>query len=188
MVEEVHQHLLADAREELHAHAGAGAGLQHADPGRAFILALELVADADATEPVGVDLGRAGGRRVAVRPHHGGQQRAADDGLGVQALAGVVAQRGAPGHAGADRLEGVGVAGGHRLGAHVGVDPLGEQARPAVLETTAQHPLGHLRADVFGQVVDAGVHGAGGQEAGVGVVLVAQVVQGVCAICLQWQA
>ena len=44
------------------------------------------------------------------------------------------------------------------------------QTGPAVLEATVQHPLGHLRADVFGQVVDARVHGAGGQEAGVGIV------------------
>ena len=55
---------------------------------------------------------------------------------------------------------------------HMAAGVLMLQASPAVLEGAVQHPLGHLRADVFGQVVDAGVHGAGGQEAGGGVVLV----------------
>ena len=141
--------------------------MQHANPGRAFSLALGLVADADATEPVGVDLGRAGGGTIG--PDHGGQQRAADDGLGVQALARVVAQRGAPGHAGADRLEGVGVAGPGSLGAHFGIDPLGQQVMVIglirVVSVSAIDDACDPSAQLPGQVVDAGLDDRGEQDA-----------------------
>jgi hypothetical protein len=122
LFKEADQHLLADARDELGTDAGACVGLHDAYPGAGFSGfvsrdSLEVVADADATQAVGVDFWVAAVACVcaSIGADDGGDQRAGCGGFGVEALALVVGQAGAPRHVGADGLEGIRVAAGGGL-------------------------------------------------------------------------
>ena len=131
--QELHQHFLADAGDELVAHAATGTALYHPHPAgciripmrvtlQVLRLALEVQLDADAAQAVGEEFLVGAGIHFSIRSDHGGAEAA----LGSRARAvvqpGAVGQYGPPGRGvGADGqgVEAVGVAAGPGLGEDV---------------------------------------------------------------------
>jgi hypothetical protein len=58
VLDKLHQHFLADARQELAAHAAAGRALRHAHPAGGVAIVLPVVADAHAAQLVAIQFVR----------------------------------------------------------------------------------------------------------------------------------
>src|SRR5450830_3006 len=127
VLDELHQHFLADARQELAAHAAAGRSLRHPHPARGVAAVLPVVADADAAQRVAVQFIGTAGLVAAVGADDDGALRAM--GRRFRVAAGVAARQfRAPRDLRRQRVEAVGVpefAGlvddeGHVLVGHIG--------------------------------------------------------------------
>ncbi|CAB3928668.1 hypothetical protein LMG26858_06301 [Achromobacter anxifer] len=125
VVQEAHQHLLADARHEAHAHARARLALRHAGPAalcQAFIaIGLPMEADAHVAALVAQNLVAALGLHGAVGAGHDGRVHAMHGRRAAQTRAARLRQGRTPGAVAAHGLEAVGVADLARLGQHGGV-------------------------------------------------------------------
>lgn len=114
VVGELDQHLLADPRQPLPAHAGTGLALRHADPARAaVILALALLPrEANPNLPARADVvfGIAARLRLALRSDHGRGLHAERSGGGEQSCAIAIDHARAPRTARIAGAEQIGVA------------------------------------------------------------------------------
>ncbi|CAM3186320.1 hypothetical protein JALI103349_26470 [Janthinobacterium lividum] len=113
--QELHQHFLADARQELAAHAAAGRALRHAHPASRASLLLPVEADAHPAQPVAINFIGAAGHVIAIGADDDGALAAQGGRRGVLARIVAVMHRTPRGACG-DHLDAVGVTAGLRLG------------------------------------------------------------------------
>jgi hypothetical protein len=85
VLDKLHQHFLADARQELAAHAAAGRALRHAHPAGGVAIVLPVVADAHAAQLVAIQFVRTRRLRRAIGADDDGALRAARGGLRMAA-------------------------------------------------------------------------------------------------------